>query len=153
MLHRQRPTHSDRPATSVAHLPAFRLDAHPARLGPALPADATAASSRGDSVWRTTLTQRNALCRAAATASSLPSFTGTRSHGASGTKQAELTAADAVAYDTFCSSVALSGDTGLVGASNKTVSEAERRRRRLRLHRSGASWSQQAELSDPDLDG
>ena len=68
--------------------------------------------------------------------------------GTSWSQQAELTASDAAARDEFGCSVALSGDTALVGAPCKTVGATNERRGRLCLHRSGTSWSQQAELSD-----
>jgi hypothetical protein len=65
-------------------------------------------------------------------------------------QQAELTAADAATNDCFGYSVALSGDTALVGAPYRTVSGHADAGVAYVFVRSGTSWSQQAELSDPD---
>ena len=62
--------------------------------------------------------------------------TSSRASAGSWTQQAELTAADGAAGDHFSHSVALFGDTALVGAPRHDVSGC-RRRRRLRLHASG----------------
>ena len=58
-------------------------------------------------------------------------------------QQAELTAADGAFYDFFGSSVALSGDTALVGASGHTVGTNGLQGAAYVFVRSGSSWSQQ----------
>jgi hypothetical protein len=63
-------------------------------------------------------------------------FTGS---GSSWTKQAELVASDGAVNDLFGYSVALSGDTALVGAPKHNAAYV--------FTRSGTSWSQQAELT------
>ena len=69
--------------------------------------------------------------------------------GTSWSQQAELKASNAAANDNFGSSVALSGDTALVGAYAKTVAGKHSAGAVFVFARSGTSWSQQAELSDP----
>ena len=64
-------------------------------------------------------------------------------------QQAEFTASDATAYD-FGYSVALDGDTALVGAAGQTVNGHLWEGAAYVFVRSGTSWSQQAELSDPN---
>ena len=65
-------------------------------------------------------------------------------------QQAELTASDAAAGDEFGSSVALSGDTALVGADGKTVGGNNDAGAAYVFTRSGTSWTQQAELTASD---
>ena len=74
-------------------------------------------------------------------------FTGA---GSSWSEQSELTASDAAGDDTFGTSVALEGDTALVGAPDKTVSGQSNAGAAYVYAGAGASWSQQAEFSDPD---
>ena len=62
-------------------------------------------------------------------------------------QQQELTAADGVAADEFGHSVALSGDTALVGAWHKTVAAQATAGAAYVFVRSGAIWAQQQELS------
>lgn len=64
--------------------------------------------------------------------------------------QAELLAPDAVANDLFAGSVAIWGDTAVVGADNVTVSGDVRRGAAYVFVRSGATWSFQAKLTAPD---
>jgi hypothetical protein len=73
----------------------------------------------------------------------------TRSGGA-WSQQAELTASDGAAGDYFGFSVALDGDTALIGASNKTVSAHLGQGAAYVFTRSGGAWSQQAELTGSD---
>ena len=70
--------------------------------------------------------------------------------GTSWSQQAELTDPDAAASDDFGCSVALSGDTALVGAPGKTVGGQATPAPPTSSARSGTSWSQQAELSASD---
>ena len=70
--------------------------------------------------------------------------------GTSWSQQAELSASDAAPGDDFGDSVALSGDTALVGDRNKTVGGQADIGAVYVFTRSGTSWSQQAELTDPD---
>jgi hypothetical protein len=65
-------------------------------------------------------------------------------------EQAELTASDGAANDCFGSSVALDGDTALIGAEGRTVSSQGGAGAAYIFTRTGTTWSQQAELSDPD---
>jgi FG-GAP repeat len=65
-------------------------------------------------------------------------------------QQARLTAADAAAYDSFGLSVALSGDTALVGALWKTVGGHSSAGAAYVFARWGTSWSQQAKLTAAD---
>ena len=69
--------------------------------------------------------------------------------GASWSQQAKLAASDGAAYDHFGWSVALSGDTALVGAPYQSVHHANQGVAYV-FARSGASWSQQAELTASD---
>ena len=66
--------------------------------------------------------------------------------GTSWTQQAELTAKDAATGDNFGRSVALSGTTALIGAPGKNSSKGASY---VFVH-TGASWSQQAELTAND---
>jgi len=66
--------------------------------------------------------------------------------GSTWTQQAKLVAANGVANDAFGTCVALSGDTAIVGAPN---AEAGRGAAYV-FARSGATWTQQAQLLDPD---
>ena len=65
-------------------------------------------------------------------------------------QQAELTASDGAAQDFFGESVALSGDTAIVGAPAKTVGAKGRVGAAYIFTGSGASWSQQAALTAAD---
>jgi hypothetical protein len=67
-------------------------------------------------------------------------------HGRSWSQQAELTASDPAYYDNFGWSVALSGDTALIGAPFKNSFAGSA----YVFTGSGTSWSQRAEVSDPD---
>ena len=66
--------------------------------------------------------------------------------GTTWTQQVELTASDAVEQDGFGNSVAIDGDTALVGCSNKTFGAGAA----YVYTRSGTNWTQQAELDDPN---
>ena len=70
--------------------------------------------------------------------------------GTAWSQQAELTADDAAVNDYFGYSVALSGDTALVGAAYKTVSGQSSAGAAYVFTRTGTTWPQQAKLSDPD---
>jgi len=70
--------------------------------------------------------------------------------GTSWSQQTALTAPDAATNDAFGSSVALAGDTALVGADGKTVSGQSYAGAAYVYTRTGTAWPQQAELSDPD---
>ena len=74
-------------------------------------------------------------------------FTGS---GATWSQQAELTASDAATNDTFGCAVALSGDTAVAGAYDKAVGAAANAGAAYVFTGSGATWSQQTELTDPD---
>ena len=66
--------------------------------------------------------------------------------GITWSQQAQLTAANGAAGDNFGFSVAISGDTALVGAPNKTVGRNADQGVAYAFRRSGSSWSQQAQL-------
>ena len=70
--------------------------------------------------------------------------------GTTWSQQAHLTAADGAAGDYFGASVALSGDTALVGADNDNVSGNAYQGSAYIFTRSGAAWSQQAHLTASD---
>lgn len=70
--------------------------------------------------------------------------------GTSWTRQATLKASDAAPNADFGFSVALSGDTALVGAPWSTVAGQSDAGTAYVFERSGTTWSPQAELSDPD---
>ena len=74
-------------------------------------------------------------------------YTGT---GANWSQQAELSDPDAAESDAFGSSVALAGDKAVVGARWKTVGGYPGAGAAYIYTRTGATWPQQAELSDPD---
>jgi hypothetical protein len=63
-------------------------------------------------------------------------------------QQAELAAADGVAYDKFGWSVAIDGETVLVGAINKSMGGPDGQGAVYIFTRSGSSWTQQAELTE-----
>ena len=65
-------------------------------------------------------------------------------------EQAKLTASDAAADDLFGSSVAVSGDTAVVGASATTPSPALNAGSAYVFVRSGGAWTQQAKLTASD---
>ena len=65
-------------------------------------------------------------------------------------QQAELTASDGTAFDQFGSSVALDGGTIVVGARGRTVGSNNSQGAVYLFTQSGASWSQQAELTASD---
>jgi hypothetical protein len=71
-------------------------------------------------------------------------------NGTTWTQQAQLLAADGAAGDYFGISVALSGDTALVGASNNDVGANANQGAAYVFTRSGTSWSQQAQLTAAD---
>jgi hypothetical protein len=66
------------------------------------------------------------------------------------TQQQELTASDGAAGDFFGFSVAISGSTVVVGAPYKTVGGSSRRGAAYVFVQSGATWSQQQELTESD---
>jgi len=70
--------------------------------------------------------------------------------GTTWSQQAELTASNAATDECFGSSVALAGDTALIGAWGKTVSGQTDAGAAYICMRSGTTWSQQAQLNDPD---
>ena len=70
--------------------------------------------------------------------------------GTTWTQQAELTASDAAAGDLFGCSIALSGDTALVGASAKSVGTKPSAGAAYVFVRSGTTWTEQAELTATD---
>jgi hypothetical protein len=65
-------------------------------------------------------------------------------------QQAELSRADAGASDCFGCSAAVSGGTALIGAYGKTVANQFEVGAAYVYTQSGTTWSQEAELSDPD---
>jgi hypothetical protein len=65
-------------------------------------------------------------------------------------QQAELNAGDGAALDVFGSSVAVSGNTALVGAPHHTASGKPNAGAAYVFVRSGGSWTQQAELTAID---
>jgi hypothetical protein len=72
--------------------------------------------------------------------------------GATWTQQAKLTAADGAAFDHAGTSVALSGDTALVGASGSDDLGQDAGAAYV-FARSGATWTQQARLTAADGEG
>ena len=66
------------------------------------------------------------------------------------TQQAKLTAVDGTAYDYFGRSVALDGDTALVGAIYDTVGANSFQGSAYVFARSGSTWTQQAKLTAGD---
>ena len=72
--------------------------------------------------------------------------------GTSWSQQAELTAYDAATSDDFGQSVALSGDTAIIGAPGKIIG-GQACGAAYVFGKTGTSWSQQAELSDPGATG
>jgi hypothetical protein len=72
-------------------------------------------------------------------------------NGTTWTEQAKLNAADAEAADDFGFSVALSGDTTLIGAYESELSGSGARAAYVHV-RNGAIWSQQAKLVAADME-
>ena len=70
--------------------------------------------------------------------------------GGSWTQQAELTASDSAADEQFGNSVAISGDTGVVGAWCDTVGTTTQQGSAYVFTRSGTTWTQQAKLTASD---
>lgn len=70
--------------------------------------------------------------------------------GSTWSQQTQLTASDGAAGDEFGWSVALSGDTALVGATFDKVGANSKQGSAYVFVRSGASWSQQAQLTASD---
>jgi len=70
--------------------------------------------------------------------------------GSTWSQQTKLTASDGAAGEQFGNSVALSGDTALVGAIFDTVGSNGSQGSAYVFTRSGTSWSQQAKLSASD---
>ena len=70
--------------------------------------------------------------------------------GTTWTKQAKLTAADAASDAEFGSSVALSGNSAVVGAWRKTVLGHTQAGASYVFSRQGTTWSARAELRDPN---
>jgi hypothetical protein len=72
--------------------------------------------------------------------------------GTTWSEQAQLTALDGDNFDQFGASVALAGDTALVGAASHTVGDNADQGSAYLFLRSGGGWSQQAELTASDGD-
>ncbi|MFZ0230523.1 MAG: choice-of-anchor D domain-containing protein, partial [Mycobacterium sp.] len=70
--------------------------------------------------------------------------------GKTWSQQAELSASDAAAGDSFGGSVALSGSIGVVGAPNRTVGSNASQGAAYVFAQSETTWSQQAELTSSD---
>ena len=70
--------------------------------------------------------------------------------GTTWSEQQKLTAADGAAGDTFGCSVAISGDTAVVGASSDTVGANAGQGSAYVFARSGSTWSQQQKLTAAD---
>ena len=70
--------------------------------------------------------------------------------GTSWTQQQKLTASDSGSSDYFGNSVAISGDTVIVGADSKTVGSNVRQGAAYIFTRSGATWTQQQRLAASD---
>jgi len=70
--------------------------------------------------------------------------------GSTWSQQAQLTAADGAAGDQFGYSVAVSGDTALVGTALDDVASNELQGSAYVFVRSGSTWSQQAKLTAAD---
>jgi hypothetical protein len=70
--------------------------------------------------------------------------------GTSWSEQAKLTASDAAAFDLFGISVALSGDTAIVGARADDDAAGSDQGSAYVFTRSGTSWSEQAKLTASD---
>ena len=70
--------------------------------------------------------------------------------GTTWSQQAELTASDGVTGDNFGYSVAVSGNTAVVGAINHTVGSNQQQGAAYAFVESGTAWSQQAELTASD---
>jgi uncharacterized repeat protein (TIGR01451 family) len=68
-------------------------------------------------------------------------------------QQQELTASDGVAFDHFGNLVAISGDTAVIGAYEKTVGSNSNQGAAYVFTRSGTTWSQQQELAESSSDG
>ena len=65
-------------------------------------------------------------------------------------QQAQLTVADGAAYDYFGSSVAVDGDTAVVGAQSDSIGASADQGSAYVFVRSGATWTQQAQLTAAD---
>jgi MYXO-CTERM domain-containing protein len=70
--------------------------------------------------------------------------------GSTWAQQAELTAGDGAAGDAFGASVALSGDTAIVGACRKGFGASDLQGAVYVFTRAGSTWAQQAELTASD---
>jgi hypothetical protein len=70
--------------------------------------------------------------------------------GTGWSQQAQLTAGDGAAFDCFGFSVAVSGDTALVGAYGNDIGAAADQGSAYVFTRTGTSWSQQAQLTAGD---
>jgi hypothetical protein len=71
-------------------------------------------------------------------------------NGVSWMQQAELTASDGAASDTFGSSVGISGNTAVVGAPNKNLGSNTKQGAAYVYSLNGSAWVQQAELTASD---
>jgi len=71
-------------------------------------------------------------------------------NGTSWTQQAKLTASDGSMGDNFGMSIALSGDTAIIGASSDDVSDAWNQGSAYLFIRSGSTWSEEAHLFASD---
>ena len=70
--------------------------------------------------------------------------------GTSWSQQAKLTASDGAAGDVFGNSVAISGNTAVIGAYYDDVGSNSNQGSAYVFVRSGTSWSQQAKLTASD---
>ena len=114
---------------------------------------ASHATFGADFGWSVALSGDTALVAADGMTSAIPNVTGaayvyTRS-GTTWTLRQRLSDPDANSADTFGSSVALFGDTALVGADGATVDGESAAGAAYVYTRSGKSWSLQQKLSDP----
>jgi len=71
-------------------------------------------------------------------------------NGSAWSQQQKLTASDGAANDIFGCSVAVNGDTAVVGADQKTVSSNPFQGAAYVFTRSGTTWSQQQKLTGSD---
>jgi hypothetical protein len=122
-----------------------------------LQAQLTAADGAGDDQLGTSVALAGdtavvgAVNAAGSTAQAGAAYAFVRS-GASWTQQAKLAAADGAALDHFGTSIALSGDTALIGASGSDDPEQNAGAAYVFV-RSGATWTQQAKLTAADGEG
>ena len=87
----------------------------------------------------------NLLCGGAGTQTD-----GKLHNGATWTQQQKLTAADGAAFDSFGISVAISGDTVIVGADGTDINANNAQGSAYIFVQSGTTWTQQAKLTASD---